>query len=416
LKILTITGSDSKGGSSKVASVLSSTLQKRGHEVQILAGSKDDLDSSSIELTKLSDIGGDLGSKIVHRLGLNSLNLQSPYPKALWTQLDDLDSYDLLHLHDLPGFNLTQLPHLARSIPCVWTFHTLTPITGNCLYPYSCDRYQRSCGNCPQFGQFPISWLHRDSSNWILKAKRHLAKRTPITIAGVSQWVIDHVEKSIYKDHPLHVVPNGIALDHFEPIPTAEAKHRLGIPPERFTVLSCTSSSPDDTRKGFDITMAALKQMGNSAPLLILLGIDEGTEALSAQLAANKIDHLPPRHISSDCELSVHYSAADLVWHPSRADTSSIVSMEAATCGTPIIAAAVGGVPEVVQEDQCGILIPPEDPEALAVATRSLIQNPERLKELGKSAVKYARSHFDADQMANQYLEVYKVAIAEHRR
>jgi len=93
-----------------------------------------------------------------------------------------------------------------------------------------------------------------------------------------------------------------------------------------------------------------------------------------------------------------------------------MVSMEAMSCGTPVIAARVGGVPEVVIEGESGVLIPPENAEALAEATRSIFRDRLALNRLSKSAARIARERHDVERMTTDYLEVYHGAMARHRR
>ena len=105
------------------------------------------------------------------------------------------------------------------------------------------------------------------------------------------------------------------------------------------------------------------------------------------------------------------FNAADVVWHPSRADTSSMVSLEAFGCGTPVIAAAVGGVPEIVRDGVSGLLIPPDDPTALVTATRRLIRDPALMDRLRAGALATARDH-NPDRFIDAYLAIYQKAVA----
>ena len=81
-------------------------------------------------------------------------------------------------------------------------------------------------------------------------------------------------------------------------------------------------------------------------------------------------NRLPPRNLSTNEELRLYYNAADVVWHRPRADTSSMVRLEA-----PVIAAAVGGVTEIVQHGVNGMLIPSNHAKSLATATMDFFED-----------------------------------------
>ncbi len=142
---------------------------------------------------------------------------------------------------------------------------------------------------------------------------------------------------------------------------------------------------------------------------LIPLGIGEGAEPLRNFLAGH--DFLEPRHLDNDTDLNLHYSAADLVWHPSRADTSSMVGLEAMASGTPVVAARVGGVPEVIGDGIGGVLIDPESPEQLASETDSLFADPQRLAALSTSARRRAVEEFGVDRFLDAHEELYRSVL-----
>jgi glycosyltransferase involved in cell wall biosynthesis len=125
------------------------------------------------------------------------------------------------------------------------------------------------------------------------------------------------------------------------------------------------------------------------------------TEALQG------VESLPPRHLSTDEELRLHYSAADVVWHPTRADTSSMVSLEALSCGTPVIAATVGGVPEIVRDGVNGLLIEPESVDALVQATRAFFEDPANAARLSKGAAESVSHASSLTTFIRKHVEGY---------
>jgi glycosyltransferase involved in cell wall biosynthesis len=85
--------------------------------------------------------------------------------------------------------------------------------------------------------------------------------------------------------------------------------------------------------------------------------------------------------------------------------------MEAAACGVPAVATAVGGVPELVEQGVTGLLIPPGDAPAFAAALRDLIENPSRAAEMGRSARRRAEEQFCLAQQVDRLLAVWSEVL-----
>lgn len=91
-----------------------------------------------------------------------------------------------------------------------------------------------------------------------------------------------------------------------------------------------------------------------------------------------------------------------------------MVVLEAMMAGLPVVATRVGGVPDAVGD--CGLLVEPERPEALAEAMQRLMDDPLLAADLGRRARERARREYSLDRMVDRYLEVYERVVAEHAR
>ena len=411
LKICIVSSSDSKGGAAQIAQRLVRGLLGRNHETTFLVRSQKDasLESTLITDAMPSSITTKIASRIHHRRGVNSLCLTSPFPRK--NKNVDFSAFDIVHLHDISGFNIKHLPGLAAKTNLIWTIHSMAPFTGNCIFSLGCDRWKQSCGQCPQYGSWPLDWLHKDGSEAVLKFKRKLYRRTNMNLVGVSEWITSQIRQSVMGELPTTTIQNAVDSTKYFPLEKSTAKLKLGISPEEKTVAFSVSSNPADLRKGFDIVVKAIGRV--QTPITFLpMSIGDNPEALLESMPPN-CKMLTPEHLSTPSELSRYYSAADLLWHPSRADTSSLVSMEAMSCGTPVIAADVGGVAEVVgraddsEADSCGRLIPPDDPEALARSTDLLFNKPHRLAEMGQQARQRVKQRFCINRFTEEHLELY---------
>ncbi len=371
MRILLINASDTKGGAAQVGWNLLEGLRERGHEVELWVGKKSS-DSPWVRQLPSESLSPKrtLRSRVMHRLGV-TVDLQSSIPRQL--DASEMRRFDVIHLHDLPAWNWRHFRWLANLAPTVWTIHSMAPFTGNCIYSFGCERFQNACGRCPQHGHWPLLWNHRDGSRLNLSIKTLLLRWAPLKLIGVSEWISEQCRRSrLFRTIPVETIPNAVNPCRFYPVDRDEARKRLGIPLGARAILLSVSGNTLDTRKGHDIARKALADLGDQDLFLLPMGITPEGSDLRAALSV--YNGLQPRHVSDDATLRDYYSAADIVWHPSRADTSSMVALEAFACGTSVIAAAVGGVPEVVTAD-LGHLIPSEDPAALCQLTRSFFND-----------------------------------------
>jgi teichuronic acid biosynthesis glycosyltransferase TuaC len=182
--------------------------------------------------------------------------------------------------------------------------------------------------------------------------------------------------------HKLHVIGNGVDLELFQPVDKASAKRGLGFDPARQLVLYCGNLR---SVKGVDLLAQAIPQLCAAVPELdfALVGGGELESSLHAALAgllregrALMTGPLPQR------EVARYMQAADLLVLPSRSEARSNVIVEALACQTPVAAARVGGIPEVVRPEH-GVLFEPGQVEPIVRALRELLREPAQLLQLG---------------------------------
>ena len=98
----------------------------------------------------------------------------------------------------------------------------------------------------------------------------------------------------------------------------------------------------------------------------------------------------------------------DLLVHPATLEGLGIILLQAGASGLPVVASAVGGIPEVVVDGKTGSLVPPEDPEALAATVISLLDDPVRLSEMGEAGRARIYRDFSVAGMVEGNLCVYR--------
>ena len=151
--------------------------------------------------------------------------------------------------------------------------------------------------------------------------------------------------------------------------------------------------------KGLDVAVRALGALEDPRAVLVVVGGASGRDGrreveridkLAASLGvADRIRFTDPQphHM-----LSTYYRAADVVLVPSRSESFGLVALEAAACGTPVVAAAVGGLRTLVEHGRTGFLVEGRDPEVFAAYTGQILDNPALGRELAATAASRARN------------------------
>lgn len=162
-------------------------------------------------------------------------------------------------------------------------------------------------------------------------------------------------------------------------------------------------------RKGHDTLLAALPAILRSHPDTRFLLFGRGplrkeveTKVREAGLADTVL--LP----GFRDDLPFLLPCLDLLVHPASMEGLGVILLQASAAGIPIVASAVGGIPEAVAHRENGLLVPPGDPNALAEAVVTLLENPDQARAMGEAGREKVRSLFSVEGMVEGNLAVYK--------
>jgi D-inositol-3-phosphate glycosyltransferase len=212
-------------------------------------------------------------------------------------------------------------------------------------------------------------------------------------------------------DERIHLVPLGGPGDYTLPqVPRATARAELGLQDEAVYALFFGLIK---RHKGLDLLLDAFATARQSAPDLRLLIAGQPMQSWSgyarrlSRLGLDDVVELHLGFIPSD-RLPVYFSAADLVVLPYRDTFQSGVALAAYAYERPVLATAIGGLPELIDEGATGFLVPPNDPLALAEALVAAASDPERLQRLGSAAGARSRELHDWALIAARHEEIYR--------
>lgn len=157
-----------------------------------------------------------------------------------------------------------------------------------------------------------------------------------------------------------------------------------------------------DPSKGQDVLLRALARIGGSISVT-LIG-NGAMEATCRELATEIKEEIPVEFIESvpHDEVLARMAQADLVVSPSRSEAFGLVNVEALAVGTPVVASRVGGIPEIVRDGVDGLLVPPDDPQALAAALQRLLDDPGLRATMGQNARQRFLSTFERSAVVGQ--------------
>jgi len=218
----------------------------------------------------------------------------------------------------------------------------------------------------------------------------------------------------------IDVVPPGVDTDVFSPGSKELARKALQIGQDDGVIVFAGRIQP---LKGPDVALRAAASLLRLSPALaerlvvVFVGGPSGSEvgapgrlsALAASLGiAGHVRFEPP---CAQRELADWYRAATMVLVPSHSESFGLVALEAQACGTPVVAAAVGGLRTAVRDGFSGVLVDGHDPQAWARVLAGLAASPVRPAELSRGAVAHA-SGFGWPATADRLVEVYTGAMA----
>jgi D-inositol-3-phosphate glycosyltransferase len=303
--------------------------------------------------------------------------------------------YDILHSHYwMSGLAAASLSDLWAGAPILHMFHTLGEMK---------NRIART--EAEREGEYR---LHGERQV-IGRADRIVVA----TLAELTQL------RFLYKADPnkMVIVPPGVDVSHFYPIPSDEAKTYIGLQPEDRMILFVGRIEP---LKGVDTLINAmcclqLKEQGRPVHLAIIGGDpNASTEQMTAEMARLQkmcrdlgLEQTVVFHGKRGQDtLPYYYSAAEVLVMPSHYESFGMVALEAMACGTPVIASEVGGLAYLVRDGETGFTIPAEEPDTLCEKLSWLLNDEALHQKMSAQAAEYARA-YAWEKIARQIMDVY---------
>lgn len=234
-----------------------------------------------------------------------------------------------------------------------------------------------------------------------------LGARLGVVPVAIAQGVLDSVRSSL-PGMEIPLIPNGIPVKRYRTpgVSRSEWRGREGIAPDDFAFVFVARMQE---QKNHGLLIRVFARLAKSVPAvrLLLAGDGElraGLEAVAQELGCrNRIHFLGNRKDVPDL-----LGAADAFVLSSDWEGNPLCILEAMAAGLPVVSTAVGGIPELVEHERTGLLVPPKDAEALFGAMSRLAMNRHLAREIGSAAARHADETFDVRHMVDAYAALYR--------
>ena len=292
--------------------------------------------------------------------------------------------YDLIHSHYWMSGIAARTLKEEWNLPVVHMFHTLGMMK---------QRVAKTMGDQEE------SEYRLAGEREVLQVADKIVAATPAELAQL-QWLYQADPKKIV------IIPPGVDLSRFYPIPTDEAKEFIGVPPRHRILLFVGRIEP---LKGLDTLLEAIANMRREGLIdqhsiyLSVIGGDPEVDPQDMNVEMARVQELSAEFGLDDMvtflgqgsqdTLPYYYSAAEAVIVPSHYESFGMVALEAMACGTPVVASQVGGLAFLVQDKSTGYTVPTSDPKALADRLIAIINDSDLRQQMGKQASEFARAY-----------------------
>jgi glycosyltransferase involved in cell wall biosynthesis len=447
LKILQVAGAARAGGGEQVALRLHRSFLARGHQAWLAVGSGADLPVEGLlAIPNRWAVGG--WPQAVRRAQSELLRLTRGrgksrldafleavvLPRVAWDLAIGREDYiqpgtqlvlgalpsspDLIQLHNLHArwlrregfFDLRVLPGWSHRTPVILTPHDPWLLTGHCAHPLGCPRWRIGCGRCPDLDIYPAVRRDATAANW--RRKRQIFAESRLYLATPSRWLMSMFDEARFPALERRVIPYGVDSQRFSPGNQEAARRTLGLTTHVRTVLVVANHLRTNPWKGFDWITAVAERLAGST--------GEDVQIVCLGDAGETQEHGRVRLIfagweDSELQVAEYYRAADVYMHLSRADTFPLSVLEAMSCGLPVVATSVGGIPEQVEDGASGLLAPPGDVAGMTHHLRAVVEDEGGARAMGARGRARVLRSFRLETQVQAYLDWYGEMLAEHR-
>jgi N-acetyl-alpha-D-glucosaminyl L-malate synthase BshA len=368
------------GGSGVVATELGIELAAQGHEIHFISYSQP------------FRLSGRDGGIFYHEVPVSNYPLFEfpPYDLALasrMTEVAEFCSLDLLHVHYAIPHSVSallarqMLASRGRRLPFVTTLH------GTDITLVGLDR-----------SYLPITRFSIQQSDGVTSISNYLKEKT------ISDFDVTR---------PIEVIPNFVNCDVYTPMvdeaARAAERERFAAPGEAI-LIHLSNFRP--VKRVVDV-VKIFAQVARELPAQLIM-VGDGPDRSAAEWLARDLDiHSRIHFLGKQERVNALLPVADLMLMPSELESFGLAALEAMACKVPAIATRVGGVPELIDDGETGLLFPVGDVDAMAAGVIALLKDRGRFEAMRDAARKTAQKRFCATLVVPQYVKYYESVLTQ---
>lgn len=378
------------GGIGTEAYLKAQVLTRRGHEVHVVSGSRDSAARSYRD-----------GLAIIHRIAQPELTVGGWEEASYWLAYATAAAKKISEIHADVKFDIMHFPEYAGE---GFIYQTDNFANRDCRYVVQLHgplgMFAKHAGWPPigstsyQIGAF-LERTVMHHADQVLASSHNSAR----FCAGLYSLPLSRID----------VIHSGVDTNFFRPRPPAGP---CAMAPKLLFAGKLSAI------KGFDLTIDTVIKLKRRYPDIRLRLIGRGDDAhinkARARIAAAKAEqHIEIAGYIPYTELPEHYAWCDIFVGPSDHEPGpGNIYLEAMACEKPVIACTTGGAPEVVLHEQTGLLVPPQNPEALEQAISRLIEDPKLCLQLGQNGREWVQGNFTIDRFIDKIEGHYRRLVS----
>lgn len=380
-------------------------LNNQGHSAKQLVWNRESASEHVVEMyqTRFKRIGQKISSKIEDLISVRGMLHPSTFllPRNATFKQADIIHYQLIQWPNFFGF--PALPYLTSKKKSFLTLHDLWPLTGHCVSPYDCNRWQIGCGQCPYL---KVDFeMRTDRTQFNFKLKEKIFQNSNLEIIVASELMKKRAHMSpMLKGKKIHKVPFGLDTKVYQPKDKKLSRKLLGVAENDFVIVLRASI---DLVKGLDTIKRVLTQLGSEKNIHILTVNQK-----------SKLDEFKDRFkvtdygwVSDDKLMTTIFSASDVFLMPSVQETFGMMALEAMACGCPVVVFDGTALPEIVECSGAGIVLKQGDWQGMAEVLRKLREQPQLNKEMSIRGPLHVQKYYNIDGILEQLLKIYSNAV-----
>jgi len=396
MKIVHLNTSSTGGGASSIAKSLRDLAIKDGYDSILLSKSKNPLDSNSYALhspNKLNILKNRLFSRL-HREYGTEYQPRSESERLL----KHLDGKTVLHFHNISGnfFDIAYIAELSKKYLTIITMHDSWYYTGHCSHHFECANWKNNClPNCNQLATPPE--IYRDKAYINQLYKLASLKKSNVIITSPAKWLIDEMNTINDFSHLKKLtIPNGINTEIFNGFPRV-------LKSESITFCCAGSHLNSNFFKNYQLTVATVLEFSKRH-------LDKKIELICIGATKSNVEMANLNIIGtgslSQKEVSDTLKKSDVFIHLSNGDTFPTVLLEATCSGLPMIGSNIGGIPEIIINDETGYVVP-NILEEILYKIELILSSKNIYENFSKNALKESLK-FNQNRMYYDYKALYE--------